>query len=286
MAHKGFHEPQFGAQISEYIAALNEGMPTDQAVRHSFGMSVPELDKVVMNYARRRDFMADRIPFAWPTPPTLGEGRKLSETEGVELLLRVMAETGARPEHLHEVADKLLKLAPGSANGVRQKFWIAIREPNEALAADRYSTLEPDTSDPLVARGVALALHQRIGRRPSNDALTTERRKELAGRALDLLARSERALPVDAEAAWAHGLLAAGLKRDGEFALQRLGLARATLPVNVDLAISAAMVHGSLGRHEDMQQALQVVAIHSRSLKQRQWARQLIAGGQAVGPGE
>jgi hypothetical protein len=81
-------------------------------------------------------------------------------------------------------------------------------------------------------------------------------------------------LPVDAEAAWAFGLLSALLGLESEFALQRIKAAGAAVPRNGDLSMTQAMLHQRLEQPGEMREQLLHTVRHARTQRQILWARQ------------
>jgi len=277
MVHRGFvAEPKFGAQILEYIKAVNDSVPIDDAVQASFGMSTPELERQIRPYCSLGQYQIGKIPFEKGKPLRAGEGRPVSEFEALEMLARVMFDTGFNPSRLTEVIAAAEKVAPDSAEVRVLKLRLAVRDRDDAALQKQLDALEPSTGDAHVARGAGLALFERVGEARVKDSLSAEQITELQRRSLDLLDRSLRAAPHDAEAAWAFATLAAASKHRLDTALMRLELARQDVPMNADLAQATALVLEEKQMPGQMIPLLQDTARYSRSVPQRAWAKRRI----------
>jgi hypothetical protein len=95
MVHNGLiSDPQLGRQMFAYLDAINVHPSVDDAVLASFGMKVPELERILTRYAERADYPALRIAFEPPAPPVLSRGRALDTGETVAMIGAL--EAGAR----------------------------------------------------------------------------------------------------------------------------------------------------------------------------------------------
>jgi hypothetical protein len=153
---------------------------------------------------------------------------------------------------------------------------LAARDRDDAVIDWLLDKLEPALADPHVARGVGLALFDRIRARQPDDLLTTEKTRALQQRALELLDGSLRARPDDPEAAWAFGMLAASTNQLLGSALQRLLSASEGMPRNADISMAIALVYETLQKPGKMIAHLQDTARFSRSAEQRAWAKRRI----------
>jgi hypothetical protein len=150
---------------------------------------------------------------------------------------------------------------------------LAARDREDPVIDWLLGKLEPDLADPRVARGVGLALFERLRDLRANDSLTAEKTVVLQRRALELLDGALRAQPDDPEAAWAFGMLAASTKQQLGTALQRLLSASESMPRHADLAMATALVYESWQQPEQMRSYLEDTARFARSAEQRLWAR-------------
>jgi hypothetical protein len=275
LVHRGmFHDRDFGRQILAYVRAINAGVPIDEAVQASFGMSVAELDRALAGYTKRRSFRIGKFPVDWPPKVELGAGRRVGELEALEQLARIMFDTGLNPTRLGEVIAAAQKLAPESAAVRVLALRLAARDGSDADIENAWRALEPQTADPVVARAAGLALFEGLRAEILSEIPPGHALAARARRAFDLLSRGEHALPVDAEAAWAFGLLSALLGLESEFALQRIKAAGAAVPRNGDLSMTQAMLHQRLEQPGEMREQLLHTVRHARTQRQILWARQ------------
>lgn len=268
-----FHDPVFGDQMRAYLRAVNLGMPIDEAVQSSFGMSPAELERVIAGYTKRRTIGIAKLPFDPPRPVELDAGRRVGELEALEQLARIMFDTGLNPARLGEVVAAAKAIAPDQPSVLILELRLAARAGDDDGIKKAWSGIEGKIADPAVARAAGLALFERIrpqllGESPASDAPGA-----LALPPLELLLHSERVLPVDAEAAWALGLLSALMGRETEFASQRLAAAASAVPRNGDLAMARALVHERRGQAAEFQEQLVETVKHSRTARQIVWAR-------------
>lgn len=274
LVHWGLlHDRKFGAKIFEYLRLINGGEAIEEAVPASFGMSMVELERALAGYTRRGTYNFAKFPFEWPQNVVLEPGRRMSELEGFELLAQTMLDTGLNPTRASEVIGAVNKSAPGSAAARVLELRLVVRDGSDADVERAWLALEPLTGEPAVARSAGLALFQRIRAELTGEMYPAHALDMHARRAYDLLAISERVLPVDAESAWAFGVLSAHLGLETQFALQRLEVAASAVPRSGDLSAAAALLHEKLGQTDLMRDQLAKVARFSRSVQQIAWAK-------------
>lgn len=241
--HKGLLDDRdFWRRTMMYLGALNRGLSIDEAVQGSYGFDVAALDRVVHEYAARQAFPYTRIPFEWPEPPRLTDGRALTELEALDLLAQVMWDGQLNARQLENVAEAAKRR--GAEQSPRQAFWASIRHRADTVGFARHLASMRAITEPKAARAAGLAIHGRIHDAGTDDPLSAEVREEAARLALKLLAESEPALELDPEAAWALALLTSRLGGDRAFAIQRVQLARKILPGNADLARVESLLVG------------------------------------------
>jgi hypothetical protein len=282
-----FHDPAFGDQMRAYLRAVNLGMPIDEAVQASFGMSTAELERVIAGHAKRRTFGIAKLPFDPPAQVKLDAGRRMGEIEALELLGQIMFDTGLNPSRLGEVIAAAKAIAPDKTPVLIMELRLAAREGDVDGIKKAWSSVEGKIADPVIARAAGLALFERIRPQLMGESPASDEAGALATPPLELLLHSERVLPVDAEAAWALGLLSALMGRETEFASQRLAAAASAVPRNGDLAMARAVVYESRGQVAEFQQQLVETVKYSRTARQIIWARSRlgeIAGGARKSP--
>ena len=125
---------------------------------------------------------------------------------------------------------------------------------------------------PQVARGVGLALFERVRESKPGDPMSPADRERLSRRAFELLDRAVMSKPDDVEAIWGYAMLAAQLKQDLAIALRRLDSGLAIATYNADLAMAAALVYEALGEQKKMIPFLVVTARMTSRTDQRAWA--------------
>jgi tetratricopeptide (TPR) repeat protein len=256
-----------------YLDAINDLQPVDQAVQSSFGMSVAELDKSLFYWggpAKTAQVNFELPEIANPS------GRSMTEFDSLAMLADAMFASEFKRARILELINAAQRIAPNSA-GVRVlRLRLAARDREDAAIDWLLDKLEPALADPRVARGVALALFERVRAREPGDPLTTEKTRALQQRALELLDRSLRAQPDDPEAAWAFGMLAASTNQLLGSALQRLLSASERFPMSADIAMATALVYESLGKPERMIAHLRDTERFARSIEMRAWAKRRI----------
>lgn len=269
-------EENLRPKLFAYLRQVNDGVDIDEALQTSFGMNAEQLEREMQRYSHHLSFKVGKLALQRKPRPKLGPGQRMSDQESLELLARLMLDTGLNPARLGEVIAAAKRQAPDSAAVRVLELRQAVRDGSDADVEQRWQALEQPAKDPAVARGAGLALFARIHDAISGDLQAGPALAEHAARAFGLLTRAEHALPVDAESAWALGLLSAWLNREPEFALQRLQLAGAEVPNNADLFMARALLHERLAQKDQLLDHLHLTARYARSVKQRLWAAQRI----------
>lgn len=239
-------------------------------------MSIEKLDGQVASYLRQASFRVAKIDFEPPGELRTAVARELTQLQALEMLARVMFDTGLNPDRLGEVVAAANKRAPESPVVRVLKLRLAVRDRDDEAVERLWLLLEPAAQDPSVARGIGLALFERVREPAPADSLTSDARLLLRNRALVLLHRSLDVQPQDPEAAWAFGMLAASLNTQLEPALHLLKDIAKSTPMNPDLAMATALVHEALQQPEEMLVSLANTARYSRSIDQRLWAARRI----------
>jgi tetratricopeptide (TPR) repeat protein len=189
----------------------------------------------------------------------------MGEAESIEYIGEIMLASGFKPTRLPEIADALLRVPQGKSGESALRMRIAARDGDDATLTRLSGAIDQNNSDPTLLRGAGLALFERAA---------DSRRSDQSVRALEFLDRALRVRPDDAEAAWAYGMLAAGLKRDLPAALERVAVARSRLPANPHLARAAALLHEAAGDTSEMKKALQDALRLSKTPEMSAWAKQ------------
>jgi hypothetical protein len=283
VVHRGaIADAEFGKQMFTYLDAINDLQPIDEAVQSSFGLSVKQLDREMNLYLQRSYFSGKAFNVEWAKPEKLKPGRAMSELESLELLADVMLVSGFKPQRLVEVIDTASRRAPDSSAVLVLRMRLASRDRADDVLEQLLAQNEPRLSDAHIARGVGLALFERLRDLDADHALSVERRMRWSAKASALLDRALEASPGDAEAVWAFGMLAADGKRDLETALRRVEEMMAGVRFNSDLAMAAVLLNEARGQTGPMVSHLNDMARFSTSAEQRAWARSRIV---AVGAG-
>jgi hypothetical protein len=152
------------------------------------------------------------------------------------------------------------------------RLQLAVRDRNDGALNQLLAEFEPRTTDPRVARGVGLALYERVRESRNGDPLSPADRERHGRRALELLDRAVMSKPDDVEAIWGYAMLAARFKQDLPNALQRLNRGLGIAGNNADLAMAAALVHEAQGDQKQMIPFLVVTARMTADTAQREWA--------------
>jgi hypothetical protein len=265
LVHRGLiFDEKFGKQMFAFIAAQNALEPLDAAVQSSFGMTLRELDRDISSY-NSKNVQLLRLDMTPAPVPALPPGRAMGEAESIEFIGEIMLASGFKSTRLPEIADALLRVPQGKSGESALRMRIAARDGDDATLTRLSGAIDQKNSDPTLLRGAGLALFERAA---------DSRRGDQSVRALEFLDRALRVRPDDAEAAWAYGMLAAGLKRDLPAALERVAVTRSRLPANPHLARAAALLHEAAGDTSEMNQALQDALRLSKTPEMSAWAKQ------------
>lgn len=212
IVHRGLAgDAEFGRQMFAFLDALNAQQPIDAAVLSSFGVTARELDQTIHAYLNPgyRFAAVDRYRelriTVDPVPARkLPAGRTMGQLESLQLIADIMLASGSNAGRLPEVVDAVRSIAPDSSAEISLRMRIAARDGDDATLDRLVAAVEPSASDATMLRGAGLALFERAEQ---------TNREELSNQALELLDRAIAARPGDAEAVWAHSMLAAKLKR-------------------------------------------------------------------------
>jgi hypothetical protein len=273
LAYRMISDPAFGRQMAAFLQALDELKPIEEGVQSSFGMSVEQFNRDLFLYTRGSAVKIVSVTVELPPPATLEPGRDMSRLEAFDFLADVMFASEAKRERLLGMINALQRIAPDSSQVRVLRLRLAARDREDPVIDWLLGKLEPNLADLRVARGVGLALFERVRERRADDSLTAERTLMLERRALELLDGALRAQPDDPEAAWAFGMLAASTKQQLGSALQRLLSASENMPKHADLAMATALVYESRQQQDQMISHLADTARFARSAEQRTWAR-------------
>jgi hypothetical protein len=275
LIHRGMvAEPEFGKQIFSFLEAINDLKPVDEGLRDSLGVSSSELNRVMYHYVQSHPLKKIRFEVGKTPAETRIPGRKMNELESLELLADVMFTSGVMPERVPEVVAAARRVAPDSpAVHVLRMRRAALIGHDEALEI-LMGEIGTRVSDPKVARGVALALFERLNDQRAAASVSGKRRLVFQDRAQHLLDQSLRAAPDDPEAAWAFGMLAASTQQFQGLAVQRLLSASEIAPASAEISMALALIHESMGKQEKMIAHLKDMERFSRSAVQRTWARE------------
>jgi hypothetical protein len=282
LVHRGLiGEPEFGKQMFAYLRALDELKPIDEAVPESFGMNIDQLDRSLDKYAAK--YLPVVTVNLEPAPPVPQKaGNKMSELEMLELLADAMITSGSNPQHLRELVDAAYRLAPGSPTADVLRMRLAVRDRDDAALERLLQEIEPRMVDPKVARGVGLALFERVRADEDLKVMPAATREAFATRAFELLRDSVARRTDDVEAVWAYAMLAARQRRDLSASMLALYRVQRQLPDNADLAMAAALLHEARGETQDMIAALGETYRFSSSVDQRRWAKRRLEAAQAT----
>ena len=273
MVHRGvIADRAFGKQMFDFIAALNEMQPVDQALQSSFGMNTAQLDASMRNYVRKLYFDIAKLELDLPTPPALPQGRDMSEVEVLEFLAEVMFTSDYQPQRLASVIEAAQRRAPESASVHALRMRLAVRDRDDSALQRLLAEIEPRLTDPLAARSVGLALFERVRVPGGIPALLPGDADAMSRRALELLQRAVVAESNDIETVCAYATLAARLRQDVAHALERVQKTRTYQPSNGDLAMAAALLYEAQGDSQKVTPYLVDIIRFSNWDDQRKWA--------------
>jgi hypothetical protein len=272
-------DPEFGAQMTEYLQQYSDLRPVDEALKSSFGKTGEELNRALYTQGQAGRVIRLEIPPLAPIP--LPPARNLSDEEFTQLLANLMLLTEIKPARMQDMVDRLYQRAPDSTNALALRMRLAARAGDDPLLDRLQRMADPHTSDPGLARGAGLALFERL---QTATPIAAAVRKRMQDYAFDYLDRAVMSRPDDPEAVWAHAMLAAELQRDLPIALRRVQNMSAILPMNADLTLALASLKGASGAPEEKIRLLHDALRYSRSLEQRrQLSLQLQAAKSAPG---
>jgi|KBSSwiStaDraftv2_1062776.scaffolds.fasta_scaffold86191_2 hypothetical protein len=284
MVHRGLiAEPEFGKHMLAYLKAIDDLRTIDEAVPASFGMSIEQLDRSMMGYRWSDATLSIVTPNILPTSPVDQQpGNTMSELEMLELLAAAMMTSGFNSQRLHELVDAANRLAPGSPTADVLRLRLAVRDRDDAALERLLQEIEPRVTAPAVARGLGLALFERLRADEAVNSLPPATRERFQLRAFELLRASAGRQADDIEAVWAYAMLAASLRRDLNSSLDALFKVQRQLPGNADLAMAAARLHEARGETQDMIRALGETFRSSSKADQRAWAKTRLAALHAI----
>jgi hypothetical protein len=275
LVHRGLiAEPEFGTKMFAYLHAVGDGAPVDEAIQNSFGMSSIQLDRKMSSYTQQVVYRFRRVELERQESPRVVAAQTVPEIDALQMLARMMFDTGFNPKNLSEVVDAAERQAPGSTSVRVLRLRLAVRDRDDATMNELLKEFEPGLGDAGVARDVGLALFERD--RVPDDSKCAGQRLARQQKALELLDHALREQPQDPEAVWAFGMLAASTNQLLGPALQRLLATTERVTRNADIALATALVYESLQKPELMISALADVGRFSRSLEQSLWARERI----------
>jgi hypothetical protein len=267
-------DPEFGAQMTQYLREYSDLRPVDDALQSSFGKTGEELNRAVYTQGQAGRVIRLDIPPLTPVP--LPAPRELSDEDITHLLANLMLLTEFKPGRVQDLVDQMYRRTPESPNTLALRMRIAARTGDDTLLDRLQRMADPHTSDPRLARGAGLALFERLQSAAPIAGAARQRMQDFAFGYLDRAAMSR---PDDAEVVWAHGMLAAELKRDLPIAIRRVQNMSAILPMNADLTAALAALKGASGAPEERIRLLNDALRYSRSLAQRrQLSRELQSG--------
>jgi hypothetical protein len=273
IVHRGMAgDPQFGQQIFAYLDAINAQQPVDAAAKASFGIPLDDLDRKIYAYLKPGDrillpsaYKVMRLPVDPVPAQKLPRGRVMSQVESLQFVADIMLASGFNSERLPEVIDAIHRVAPHSAAEVALRMRVAARKGDDAALDELLGSIKPNASNPVLLRGVALALYERAGE-PAG--------AKRAPAAFELLDRAIMSRPDDAEAIWAYAMLSAQLERDVPIALRRILAMREMFPANPDLAQATALLHRARGDSAGYVAALRDTLRLAKEPKMSQWAKE------------
>jgi hypothetical protein len=278
LVHRAFIEdPAFNKQLFDYLAALNNLNSIEKAWARSFDISMEQLDLRQRQYIQKASvdaFFEVKIPRV--PKPKVPAGRDMSEAESLELLAEAMLAAGTKPARLAELIEAAHRVAPNSPRVLALRMMLAVRDRNDAALTRLAEENASRASDPLVARGMGLALFERVREESAGDTMPPAVREQLGRRAFEWLDRAVTGGPDDVAAIWGHAMLAARFRQDLPNALQRLNRGLSIASNNADLAMAAALVHEAKGEEKEMIPFLVVTARMTGINAQREWAIQRV----------
>ena len=202
-------DPEFGAQMTEYLKSTAISPQVDEAVQSSFGKSGEELNRAL--YTQGQAGRVIRLDIPPLVPVASPRARDLSDEDVTRLLADLMLLTEFKPGRVLEMADRMYRRTPESPNALTLRLRLAVRAGDDDQLDRLQRMADPHTSEPRLARGAGLALFERL---QSAVPIAGTARQRMQDIAFDYLDRAAMSRPDDAEVVWAHGILAAELKRD------------------------------------------------------------------------
>jgi hypothetical protein len=276
--HRGLiGDPKFSAQVFNYLQAINNLRPIEQAVSESFGMSVQELDREMRAFITKPTWRTVKHELG-SVPRVIIEGsRELTDTEALWSIAALMLDVGREPDRIRPLVDALARQPPESSPADLMRMRLALAERSDAALEQAFAAVSTRTMDGAAARDAGLTWYERVRLADTDFPLAPEKLRTARARSFELLDRALNSRPDDAESAHAFGMLAAAEHRSLDAALQRLTRASTSMPAHADLAMATALVLEAAGRRQDMQAHLIDVAKYTHSLDQRKWAAQKIS---------
>lgn len=239
LVHRGLlGDAAFRKQTLAYVADVQGGASIDEALAKNFHMTADELGVSMLSHSRAPVPWKHSVTYDEPPPVVLPAGEPMADIDALQFVVRIMFDSGATHERIADALAAAERMEPDNLRVRVLQLRLAARQNDDRRFDEIWNQIAPATRDPALARAAGLALFERVRLTANHPTLTRDARLEVAGRAFDLLMLSERALPVDLEAAWALGILSAQLERDPEFALARVDQALRIAPANRDLTLA------------------------------------------------
>jgi len=264
--------PEFRAQVFDYLAQLNMLVPQEEAARKAFG-DLSTIDRKLYEYARTRVNSG-----AW----TLGEipavqiatGEPMEPVESMALIADLMLDAAQSPRRVAPLIQGLEMEDPNKARPAVFMARVAQREGDspsfDAAVARAQSALEPRDWRQRRELGYllltnALIANQMPGR--SKDVVLGD-----VKRAMNLFAEAVAANGEDVETLWGYGASAVYLGIDLDRAEQSLLEAYGRAPTNADIAAALANLKSQQRDPDGMVPYLKDVIRFATDLQTRRWA--------------
>jgi hypothetical protein len=269
-------QPEFGGQVSGYLAAVSNLEPIDSAVTAHFGTNIATLDSQSRAYGEKTFKQYARLDIGPVNELTLDAGRELTRLDSLLAIANVSLDTGLGLDRTHELLDAAAALPGGDARALPLRLRLAARRADDAAIDEHYARLAPRLGDAALARATGLALFERI-MTVGEHAATPDRSRLWLSQSFELLDRALDAKGDDAEATWAFATLAGAVNRDIPKALARLEPVLVKWPRNPELAAAASLLHQTLGNAAEERLCLIAVYLHAHDWDRKRWAAQRIA---------
>ncbi len=273
--HYGLIEDRaFGKQFMDYLGAMNQLVPQEEAAKAAFGEDLGAADAKLRAYSRKSNMYSGGLDLGTVPDFTLPAPQPLSEADGYAVFIDLMMASRRDPDRIRALVQALQKREPDAA-----RTWVLTARlaefendsPGFEAAVEKASKLF--TADDMAGRrdlGTVL-LTSADDFSPMNNRSSDDTRRDLK-RALKWFADAVQRDPGDARALWGLGAVLTRLDQELDLAETALTAAYQKVPASSSISMSLAMLKGRQDKPEEMIRYLQDTIRIASDISVRRWA--------------